>query len=145
MRVEEALRSIGVADAAAELRRLLAAGRPEDAMAFRTGDPARIPRRVVSANRNIVPVGRRFPAHGGSLLSIFVSTAGVSRDQSRDLGHRRDVLRVRDLIALRGICGKSASSGSCTMAVPPSWRITRKPTLPSSNVPERTTPITRSW
>ena len=47
------------------------------------------------------------------------------------------------LIALRGMDGKSASSGSCTTASPPCFFTTARPAAPSSSAPVRITPITR--
>jgi len=77
VRVQQALGGIGVADAAAKLRRLVLGGRPEDAMAFGTGDPARNPRRVAGANGVAVTVGPGVRGHGSLLLYYSVRSAGV--------------------------------------------------------------------
>jgi hypothetical protein len=46
------------------------------------------------------------------------------------------------LSALRGIESRTASTGSCTIVVPPHNLIPRRPAVPSSSAPDRITPIT---
>lgn len=46
-------------------------------------------------------------------------------------------------MALRGMLGNRASSGSCTTAMPPARLMASSPAVPSSSAPVRTTPATR--
>ncbi len=46
-------------------------------------------------------------------------------------------------MALQGMLGYAAVSGSCTTAIPPCWVMLSRPAVPSSRLPESTTPMTR--
>ena len=111
MRGQQAFGGIRVADAAAKLRRLVVGGRPEDTMALRTGDPARNPRRVAGADGGLLAVRRGVCVHGSSVPSFVVKPPGMGGDQSRDLGHRCDVLRVRNVDRVAGHLSKEGLVG----------------------------------